>query len=138
MFEGFEDRVRIMFNADVQMLPDSTINSIEFAGLARKQVDKYVEGIANIDEELLNSCYVYQTAIFILPILSNDKIKSMQTTHAKIEYNSEQKTDKMLEILSERLCKCLILMGVEISNSSTSIFDITNSESRYAGSVTHL
>lgn len=138
LFDGFNSRVRTLIGASESQLSDTTIESFEISGIAKKYIDSLVVETDLTDEEqtIKESCYVYQTALYSLPTINNNSIKVRQTTNAKIEYSSSS-NDELIEKIKDRLCQCLIMLG---ANSFTGItqFAITNDNTGYEGSYFHI
>jgi hypothetical protein len=138
IFEGMNNRVRMILNMSPEQLPNEKIESFDFGGIAKITIDNIVDKptLTQEEQELINSCYVYQTCLNILPTLTYNSIKVQQTTHAKIEYK-DVPINEMTETIKDRLNQCLIMLECNVGYSST-IFTISNPESRYEGEIYHI
>lgn len=138
LFEGFCSRVRTLIGVSESEITDDTINSFEFSGMAKKYIDDLVTKTDLTADEmtLKESCYVYQTALYLLPTLKSNSIKVKQTTNAKIEYTGDTK-EYLIETIKDRLCQCLILLDVSFSKNINKL-SISNEETGYEGSYYHI
>lgn len=139
--DGFYDRVRSILGIQNDILSDATISLYEYSGLAKILIDKKVgdtSGYTSEQVDILNCCYVYETALMCLPLIIGEKdVKLEQTTHAKTEYFKNSINDLAITI-SERLSTFLALLGVGGTSASRTIFEISNESDRYEGETYHI
>lgn len=130
------ERVRRLIGISQADASDEFIMSYDITGIAEVKINGLIEksGI-DVDYEMREACYVYQTALNLVHLIPD--FKSKQTTHAKVEMFSS-KIDSIAETISERLCKLLSVMGVTNSDLGTSAFEISNSNERYEGEGFHI
>ena len=130
------ERVRQLIGISQADASDEFIMSYDITGIAEVKINGLIEksGI-DVDYEMREACYVYQTALNLVHLIPD--FKSKQTTHAKVEMFSS-KTDTLIEAISERLCQLLNMLGVTSCDSSTSMFEISNSDERYVGEAFHI
>lgn len=139
--DDFCDRVREVLNADSDTVTDTVIERFENRQMAEMEVRNKVpewETILNGDDEykseLLKTCVVYQTAVYLSPVAAKSNIKVAQTTHSKVEY-FESGTDTLIQSISARLSDFYsILNGGSGEAEITLGFAITNPECIYKGS----
>lgn len=138
LFDGFNSRVRMLLGTNETLVTDAMLESFEFSGMATKYIDSLVTktDLSETEIELKNSCYVYQTALYILPTLQSNSIKVKQTTNAKIEYSQNTKQN-LTETIKDRLCQCLISLDVSFATSINN-FSISNEDTGYGGSYFHI
>lgn len=138
LFGGMNNRVRMLLNVDDTVLSNDMIGSYEFSETAKRYIDSLVNRNTLTTEEqgLKESCYVYQTCLYLLPTIQNNSIKVEQTTHSKTEYMANDK-EQLKESIRDRLCQCLLLLDVNISTATTNL-SISNPESKYEGDYYHI
>lgn len=138
LFEDFNSRVRTLIGANETLVTDTMIESFEFSGMAKKHIDDLVTKTELTADEtsIKESCYVYQTALYILPTIQSNFIKVKQTTNAKIEYSGDTK-EYLIETIKDRLCQCLVLLDVT-ALTSVNNFSISNDDTGYEGSYYHI
>ena len=130
---NFEERVRNILGNDGKVLTDEVISSIEYAGMAEITIKNRVpnwEVLVGGNQELFEIAIVLQTALYLLPIVQEQRYKSKQTTHAKVEYADVD--SKLSEVISERLCQVLLMLS-DSELSPTGLFKISNEDKRYYG-----
>lgn len=135
LFDGFCNRVRSLLDKDKDQLTDDKINSYDISTVAKKYIDNYV-GIdepTDDQQEQINSCYVYKTCLNIIPSLTENKVKLVQTSHAKREYFSNS-LDRLEEYISELMSNTLLLLKGDNTTIDTDyFFNISNEDERYVG-----
>jgi len=136
----FYNRVRTVLGVDAAVLENQTIDRFEYSGIAKMYVDEKISSAAGFtteQTEILNCCYIYKTAIELLPILKGEKdVKLEQTTHSKTEY-FKNSFDDILDILSEKLSTYLNMLGYS-SEYTPTIFTTSNTDDVYEGDTYHI
>lgn len=136
----FCERVRSILGTDANIISDSVIGRFEYSGISKIYVDEKVGDISTFtaeQTEILTCCYIYKTAIELLPLLKDEKdVKLEQTTHSKTEY-FKNNFDDMLDILSEKLSTYLNMLGYS-SGYSPTVFTTSNTDDVYEGDVYHI
>lgn len=130
---NFTERVRSILGNNGKALTDEVISSTEYAGMAEITIKNNVPNWETLDgnkQDLFEMAIVLQTALYLSPIVLEQKYKSKQTTHAKVEYADID--SKLNEMISERLCQVLLLLSDE-DMSPTGLFRISNEDKRYYG-----
>ena len=130
----FEKRVRNILGTSSNTVGDEVISSSEYKGMAEITIKNNVPNWEELDTnklELLEMGIVLQTALYLLPITQEQKYKSKQTTHAKVEYADTETA--MEEMISERLSQILIMLSDEDYSSPKGTFVVSNPDKRYYG-----
>lgn len=138
IFNGMNNRIRLLLNVDNSILTNDMIESFNFAGIAKIKIDRIIK-LANPTTEqndIINSCYVYQTALNAIQIIYNDTIKSEKTVHSKVKYNTLKKL-QLFETISDRLNQLLIMFDVGIKTQKLTVFSTSNTDNKYEGDVYH-
>lgn len=138
--DDFYNRVRNILSTTEEEIPDETIDRYEYSGTAKNFVnDKLSDtsGYTSEQKEILYCCYIYRTAIELLPLTKSEKdVKLEQTTHSKTEY-FKNSYDDTLDMLSEKLSTYLSLLGYS-SGYTPTIFTTSNTDDVYEGDTYHI